>query len=203
MLRVKQERSKRRMREILDTAIVVFAEKGLHRTRIQDIAVASGVPPSSIYDYFPSKEDLLYAVPEMQFAEFFGELRQAVEHVDSPRERLIALCRCNLRFIARNEPWARVLFLEVWPSVWVNDQRIRKLVDDFGNTFVEMIKEGVESGEFDSDIDPYMAANVIIGAMTHTANTWLLYRRPRSLAAATDGLIEHIMRLFPPPRTMA
>src|ERR1700722_20844050 len=73
----KQERSKRREQEILRAALRVFARDGISRARIGDIASEAGMPVSSLYDYFPSKEDLAYAVPQEHLGRFFADYAQA------------------------------------------------------------------------------------------------------------------------------
>jgi AcrR family transcriptional regulator len=45
--------------EILERAAQLFAEHGYAATSMQDIAAALGVSRSSLYHYFPNKEDLL------------------------------------------------------------------------------------------------------------------------------------------------
>lgn len=181
------------------TAIKVFAELGLNRARIADVATASGVSPSSIYDYFESKEDLLYALPELQFGQFFEELERRLAPIQDPREKLEAACRLNIDFIVAHQDWARVLFFEVWPSVWVSDQRVRTHIDRFGRVFVDLIKEGIEAGAIDPATDPFLATDILVGGMTQTASTWLLYGKPADLTEVREPLISHLMRVASPP----
>ncbi|MFX1474990.1 MAG: TetR/AcrR family transcriptional regulator [Promethearchaeota archaeon] len=47
---------------ILDAAITVFAQKGYHRTKMEDIAKHLGVSKGALYQYFPSKQALFRAV---------------------------------------------------------------------------------------------------------------------------------------------
>ena len=47
-----------REQQILDAALVVFAQKGYGDTRISDIANAVGIAKGTIYLYFDSKESL-------------------------------------------------------------------------------------------------------------------------------------------------
>jgi AcrR family transcriptional regulator len=53
---------------ILNTAHEVFLERGYGGTRLQDIARASDLRRTSIYDYFGSKRDLLVALGRAAFA---------------------------------------------------------------------------------------------------------------------------------------
>lgn len=53
-----------RRAQILDAATKVFAEKGLHRATIKDVARAAGVADGTIYNYFVNKDALLIGILE-------------------------------------------------------------------------------------------------------------------------------------------
>ena len=55
-------RKQARPGEILDAALMVFAEKGYAAARMEDIAARAGVTKGTIYLYFPSKEDVFKAL---------------------------------------------------------------------------------------------------------------------------------------------
>lgn len=50
--------------QLLEAAIGVFAEKGVSRTSLQDIAVAAGTTRGAIYWHFKNKADLFNALME-------------------------------------------------------------------------------------------------------------------------------------------
>jgi AcrR family transcriptional regulator len=56
-----QIRAQRRV-EILAAATRVFAEKGVARTKVTDIAAAAGLSNGLLYHYFPSKEAVFEAI---------------------------------------------------------------------------------------------------------------------------------------------
>lgn len=49
---------------ILDTALMLMAQRGVDGTSMRDLATAAGLNVASLYHYFPSKRDLLVAVLE-------------------------------------------------------------------------------------------------------------------------------------------
>ncbi len=58
-----EDEHERRRQQIIDGALVVFAEKGFEKATNQDIAEAAGIgSPGLIYHYFESKADLLRQV---------------------------------------------------------------------------------------------------------------------------------------------
>src|SRR3954464_14550330 len=50
--------------EILDVALVLFAEQGYDKTSLREIAEHIGVTKAALYYHFPSKEDILLALVE-------------------------------------------------------------------------------------------------------------------------------------------
>ena len=50
--------------QLLETATLLFKEKGYHNTSMQDLADALGMQKGSLYYYIESKEDLLREVLE-------------------------------------------------------------------------------------------------------------------------------------------
>lgn len=62
--------TKRRRREILDSAIVLFEENGFEKTRIQDIANRAQVSKGLVYRYFPSKDAI--------FQELYGDILECI-----------------------------------------------------------------------------------------------------------------------------
>ncbi len=62
--------------QILDAALDVFAEKGFHEARMDEIAEHAGITKGTIYLYFESKEELFLAMARTGFAEWVNLLPQ-------------------------------------------------------------------------------------------------------------------------------
>lgn len=60
-----RERKKQRTRELIaETAKHLFRERGFDAVTVADVAAAAEVSPGTVFNYFPTKEDLFYG--EMQ-----------------------------------------------------------------------------------------------------------------------------------------
>src|SRR5215210_2459064 len=56
-----RERKKRQTRQrIAETARELFAERGFDQVTVADVARATEVSEQTVFNYFPSKEDLVY-----------------------------------------------------------------------------------------------------------------------------------------------
>ena len=86
-----QELVKRRRRQIADAAVQLFIDKGFHKTTTRQIARAAGFSIGSLYEYFASKEDILYMVCEAIHAEVERGVTAAMSQAKGGRDALVKI----------------------------------------------------------------------------------------------------------------
>ena len=192
----KQDRSKRTELKLLNAALRVFARDGISRSRIADIAAEAGVSTSNLYEYYKNKEDLAYDVPLSHLASFFEEYRLAVAGKQSARERLQLYLSMSADYAREHAEWARLLYLEIWPSVFVGESGLRHSIDDFSRVVLFLVRQGMAEGEWSVDRDEYETAALLTGSINQVIITWLLYRRPRNLTKASTELAERLLDML-------
>ena len=74
---------------LIETAMKLAYRNGFRETSLADIAEAARVPVGNVYYYFKTKEELGEAVVERRLEEFRA-LREEMDRLSSPKERLIA-----------------------------------------------------------------------------------------------------------------
>src|SRR4029079_7251189 len=84
-------RGTRSREAVLDAAERLIAEHGYEGATVSARVREAGIPASSIYHYFGSKEGVLLAVMERGAERFFDELPVADRRVGSQRDHLRAL----------------------------------------------------------------------------------------------------------------
>jgi AcrR family transcriptional regulator len=71
-----RERKKERTRQLLaDTARRLFAERGFEKVSIAEVARAAEVSQATVFNYFPTKEDLVYGGLEAFEEQLFAAIR--------------------------------------------------------------------------------------------------------------------------------
>jgi len=76
---------------IIRAAESLLAHRPVALLRIREVAKAAKVAPSTIYDHFADKDELLQAVWEREQERFNSELDEALRHNDSGINGLVAL----------------------------------------------------------------------------------------------------------------
>jgi AcrR family transcriptional regulator len=155
---------------LVDAACAVFAEKGYASTRVADIAERAGVGKGTVYEYFSSKEELLFAVFEMTNAEISVRLDSALAAGGTTEEQLLNLLRLGAEVITEQVEMQPVM-LDFWAAsrgkeveetyrraVVASYTLFRKLVADF-------ICEGQSRGEFKGSVDADALAAIIVASV--------------------------------------
>ncbi|HEY9238882.1 MAG TPA: TetR/AcrR family transcriptional regulator [Burkholderiaceae bacterium] len=91
MPRVRSDDYESKSQAIMDCAANLFAKVGYPSAKMQDVAAACGATKSMLYHYFPTKDDLLFAMLQEHLQRVIAGLREALATVGTPRARLEAL----------------------------------------------------------------------------------------------------------------
>lgn len=74
----RRQQAEERRTQLIDTALAVFAAKGVDGATVKDLSEAAGVAQGLLYHYFRSKDDLLRAALERHY--FLPELQRITSH---------------------------------------------------------------------------------------------------------------------------
>jgi AcrR family transcriptional regulator len=162
-----ERRRERTRRELLAAATRVLAEKGLHRTKIADIAAAADVGVGTFYLHFPDKETLFDALVE----ETVGRLKQAVDaaraRAADPVEEVRAANTAFFRFAREN----REVFKIVFGHAAAYDELIRRAQSLFIADIERTIRKGIATGVF-AALPPAVVSQAVVGMATQIISWW-------------------------------
>jgi len=104
-----ETRFDRRLAGILVHATNVFCDKGYAAASMRDLSRASGVSLSGLYYYFESKEELLYLIQKHTFSTIVDRLRQRLDEVADPADRIRMFILNHLEYFLANQKAMKVL----------------------------------------------------------------------------------------------
>jgi AcrR family transcriptional regulator len=110
----------RRRRQITDAAVHLFIDKGFHKTTTRQIASAAGFSIGSLYEYFASKEDILYMVCESIHAEVERGVTAAMSQTAGGRDALAKIIYEYFMVCHRMSDFILLIYQETQslPSQW-------------------------------------------------------------------------------------
>ena len=95
---------------LVDAAIEVIAERGVHGFSLAEASRRLGVAVSAPYAHFADRDDLLAAVAVRAYAQFHAAVTAQSEAGLAPADRLAAMAGRYVRFAAANRPLFQVLY---------------------------------------------------------------------------------------------
>ena len=110
----------RRRRQIADAAVQLFIDKGFHKTTTRQIARAAGFSIGSLYEYFASKEDILYMVCESIHAEVERGVSAAMSQAAGGRDALAKIIHEYFMVCHRMSDFILLIYQETQslPAQW-------------------------------------------------------------------------------------
>src|SRR6202049_995537 len=104
-----ETRFDRRLAGILVHATSVFCDKGYAAASMRDLARSSGMSLSGLYYYFESKEKLLYLIQKHTFSTIVERLRERLDEVFDPEQRIRVFILNHLEYFLANQKAMKVL----------------------------------------------------------------------------------------------
>lgn len=144
---------------ILELALRLMAEHGVHAMSMRRLAAACGLNVASIYHYFPSKADLLGAVIAHQSYEALLEPTPPIDTSLDPQARLAALLHWIWSAMAGQDDMWRLLLGESLRG----DEQAMASAATLSATFEAALRRWL--GELFPDVawDPVVTARVLRG----------------------------------------
>jgi AcrR family transcriptional regulator len=186
-----RERKKRRTRELIaDTARRLFVERGFDRVTVAEVARAADVSEKTVFNYFPTKEDLFY----WRMEEFEKELLDAIRKRAPGDSFLEAFGRFVLQrrgLLAKQDPagaeyLARLTrMISESPALLAREAQV---FDRYTASLAALMAE--ETGAGVDDVEPWVAANALMGV--HRA--LIDYSRKRILEGARNPGLSRSVR---------
>jgi TetR/AcrR family fatty acid metabolism transcriptional regulator len=167
---------------ILDAAVKVFAAEGFYNAKVSQIAQAAGVADGTIYLYFKSKDDLLINLFEDRMERVNANLRDAIATASSAIDRLRRIVKLHLELVEQNRDMAEVISVELRQSSKFIREYANPKFAEFLRTIAGAVVEGQRAGELRTNIDPYIFARALFGALDEIALAWLV-KHPGSKAS--------------------
>lgn len=118
----------RRYQDILHAAAEEFARCGFESTRMEAVARRAGIGKSTVYEYFPSKRELLRAVGDMMVTDLLMRVREALTAELPLHELLSRYFRC----IAELAPYVGAV-----PPLFQNGEDVREEIKELACRFCQ------------------------------------------------------------------
>lgn len=167
-------------RALLDAATQEFARGGYEAANVNRISLAAGFAKGTIYNYFPSKRDLMLDLIDDIAAEHVRIIMDRVGQVADPEERLAVFFDAGFGWVVEETDKARVMITMLYgPDNQFRTHMYQAYLPLFQFVAEEIISHGMEQGRF-RQVGPMATAGLLmtiyLGTSSQTdeaGRTWL------------------------------
>nr|WP_312578459.1 TetR/AcrR family transcriptional regulator [Sedimentibacter sp.] len=152
-------------KEILTSAKALFAEKGFHNTKMNEIAVRAGVGKGTLYEYFNSKQDIF----DEACIENVNLMRAGIEEISNKettfKEKIIEIFNKKEKSTELEDVTIEGMLSH---KNIISDKVVKTmmhLITDVYTILIKIIDQGKDEGVVDENIPSEMIACSVIGTM--------------------------------------
>lgn len=153
----------KRREQLIDCAIEIYVNHGIEGARRSNVALKAGVSVPTVYAYFDTRESLTEAVLNRVESHITEIVWNAAAEDEHAFDKILNVARAFSNTVEL-DPAIMKIWLD-WSTAFENATwaLYEDLQSRVANLFCEIIGVGQTSGELSPDLDPEIAAYIIIG----------------------------------------
>jgi len=189
-------KTKSRKDRIMDAALRVFAEKTFQDATISEISKESGVSEATIYEYFGTKEDLLFAIPEKISKDTLKESQLVLPFIKDVEGRMRAILFSYIQLYQTNPHYSALVLLQLMSNKRFRQAAAHEPIRRSAHGLLDCIRDGIADGTFRKDADPYLIRSMLLGTIEHLFIHWHMQgmpKREKSIMDMLDPFLEIVL----------
>ncbi|MBU2552104.1 MAG: TetR/AcrR family transcriptional regulator [Proteobacteria bacterium] len=174
----RREEKKERETAIIEAAEKVFAENSFSKAKISEIARLAGVADGTLYNFFKTKEDLLFRAIERRFEGFLDETT-GNDQSRNPAHILRRLIRNHFLNALSVPHFPKVFILQIQSNKKFFQSKSAGAFRKYCAHIEAVIEEGKAAGAFRSDVNPRVFRNMLLGTFCAMTYRWYILQDHR------------------------
>lgn len=180
-----------RKEQIVETAALLFKQKGYASTTMRDLATELGIEAASIYHHIKSKEELLDSICFHMANKFISNAKEVNDIYFNAEQKLRLVIKLHVETITQNQDQSAV-FLSEWRNL--SEPRLtlfKQLRQQYENQFTIILMEG-ENEDIFEQVDKKFAVLSILSTINFI-NEWYKPDGKMNAAEIAEKLSNFIM----------
>lgn len=176
--------------KIMESLRSLLEEKEFNAITTAEIARNAGVTEALIYKYFNDKRDLLHQILKEYLEDYIIRFSMDIKGIRGSLNKLRKLIWVHLHTYSSNRVFAKILLIEVRNHLDYYSSETHAVVKEYADIVMDVVNEGIASGEIRDDIQPKLIRQGILGSIEHICLTRVLFGREIDPDSLTDDLCE-------------
>jgi AcrR family transcriptional regulator len=199
MPKLSQEALEARRARIEEAARELFIKRGFHATSMRDIAEGAGTSLGNLYNYYPTKEDILESIIGRYQKVIDARLRKIFGEVEEPfhPESLRRFGRMVKELVSAHSDFWLLMYIDV---LEFENRHFRKMFEGLAASlrrrFAPYFKRLKEEGALYDGVDPAVGFTAAYMQFFNYFLVEKLFGGRRHLGLSDDRVVEHLTDIF-------
>lgn len=185
-----------RQAEIIQSALALAAETGERNVTTQAIADRVGIAQATVFRHFGSRDAIFTSAINWLASQLFETLSPCFNAISmQPDERLKLLISGQLGLISRHKGLPRLLFSDrLHKESPALKATVQAIITRYITQVSRLIEDGIETGCFQSELDPDDTARLVAALIQGTVMRWSLFEFNFDLEGEVPQLQSFVLR---------
>lgn len=185
--------------EILHAAAKVFAEKGVVKTKMIDIAQEAGIGKGTIYEYYRSKEEIFGDTFRLIFDHMESQIADAIGNTQDPIIKLKTLIQISYKEFLEHSGDLAGIMMDFWAegirsksADVISIINLELVYTEYKMLIADILHDGIKKGIF-RNVDANSLAAIIVGAMDGVMLQWIMNKDMVNLEKVSEVMVDTLL----------
>lgn len=158
---------------IILSAIEMFREKGIEKTKVSDIVKGAGIAQGTFYLYFSSKLAVMPSIAEVMVVKMLEAIKEETKESALFEEQLEQVVNAVFRITEADRDIFALMYAGLAATEYMT--KWESIYADYYSWMAEKLEDAKRAGTIDEDIDAEEGASLLIGLIESAAEQAYLY----------------------------
>ena len=152
-MKISQDQKTETRKKIISASVEIMIEKGLKNATMREIAKKAEIGDATIYNYFPTKESIIYGYYQDQFEEVIERIKKVDDFNEyNLQEQLQSFFETNLEVFLPDREFIHETFNVVFFSIGQSYSRLKPIRTLFYDVVDDIFLAAIEVGEIPEQV---------------------------------------------------
>ena len=170
----------------------IFSNSDFHKATMRDVAKRAGISFSTIYNYFGSKEKLLFTFVDISLGKLTNRIVDHLQGIEDLKEKIRKGFWLQLDYYERHPELGRILFMTVPMKTWMADETFEqcKMI----GMLIDTLRQGQKENILNAKVRAGVLLDLMMGFVQRSFFMWVSRGQTYSLSAESNTMFEMVWR---------
>lgn len=184
----------------LDAPVMeIFSNSDFHKATMREVAQRAGISFSTIYNYFGSKEKLLFTFVDIYLGKLTHRIVDHLQGIEDLKEKIRKVFWLQLDYYERHPELGRILFMTVPMKTWMADETFAQ--GQMIGMFIDALRQGQKEKILNPNVRVGAMLDLMMGFVQRSFFMWVSRGQTYSLSDEANAMFEMVWRGISNPQT--